>query len=150
MRVFLLFFPSLLVSFSMAGAQTYKWIDENGVVSYSQIPPPGHDAETLDAAPQTYGDSKQANTELKALQQKLEDIREDRKLAKETEAKKREKEQTKQQNCTAARNNLRNLEALGRRLLKTSDGEYVRLTEDERQKRIKETEEQIRINCTRQ
>lgn len=148
MRFYLLLFTVPLMVFSEAEAQTYKWIDENGVVSYSQTPPPEQNSLPINVGSQPRRDSEQANSQLKALQQKLEDLREDRQLAKEQEAKTVQKEQIKQKNCAAARANLRKLEGLGHRLLKTSDGNYVRLTEEERQQRIQKATEQIKTNCS--
>ncbi|MEN8177036.1 MAG: DUF4124 domain-containing protein [Pseudomonadota bacterium] len=138
-----------LLIFAVAGhAQTYRWIDENGVVSYSQTPPPSQEAETLNLKPQSQSDSAAANKKLDSLRQKLEDQREDRQLAKEEEEKAKQEKIRRQKNCVSARSNLRKMEGLGSRLLKTSDGKYTRLTEEERQKRIQAAKEQIKTDCS--
>ena len=147
MKLHLIFF-GLVIYITCVQAQTYRWIDANGVVSYSQTPPPSIEAESLSLPSQSQSDSKAAAKKLDALRQKLADKREDRQLAKETAEKAVRVKSTRQSNCTSARSNLRKIEGLGTRLLKTSDGEYLRLTQEEREKRIQAAKEQIKNNCS--
>ncbi len=140
-------FLAILLSSLGVMAQTYKWIDENGVVSYSQTPPSSAQAETLQLREQSQSDSLAAEKRLNELRQKLEDQRENRQLAKEAAEMAREEQRKKEQNCAAARSNLSKLETLGPRLFKTSEGEYVRLTEEQRQAKIKTAKQQIKLNC---
>ncbi len=147
MKLTAIFF-SLLIYGVCGHAQTYRWIDADGVVSYSQTPPPSQEAETLNIPTQSPSDSAEANRKLHALRQKLADQRDDRQLAKETSEKAGQEKTRRQDNCASARANLRKLEGLGSRLLKTSDGEYLRLTEDERKKRIDTAKQEIKNNCS--
>ncbi len=147
MKLHLIFF-GLVIYIACVQAQTYRWIDANGVVSYSQTPPPSIEAESLSLPSQSQSDSKAATKKLDALRQKLADQREDRQLAKETAEKAEQVKSTRQSNCASARSNLRKIEGLGTRLLKTSDGEYLRLTQEEREKRIQAAKEQIKNNCS--
>ncbi len=131
-------------------AEAYKWVDENGVVSYSQTPPPSGTADTvipLPPAPQQ--DPNEAEKRLDSLRQQLEDRDEDRQLAKESDQKKAAEQARRKQNCQAARSNLRELDGLGNRLLHTSDGQYLRLTEEERQTRMQTARDNIESNCSR-
>ncbi|MDJ0807638.1 MAG: DUF4124 domain-containing protein [Gammaproteobacteria bacterium] len=128
-------------------AQTYRWVDENGVVSYSQTPPPSQEAETLTIKPQSQIDNTAARKKLDDLRQQLEDQREDRQLAQEELEKTRQERIRQETNCRTARDNLRKLEGLGNRLLRTADGDYKRLTEEERLQRIQATIERIKHDC---
>jgi hypothetical protein len=57
-------------------------------------------------------------------------------------------EEIRKQNCITARNNLSKLsEGNGKTRYLTPDGEVVRLTGEDRQKQIAETEAQIAENC---
>ena len=87
--------PILLISFgsilSTAHAQQiYKSVDENGVVSYSTIPPTGNQpVESLDAIPEpSAADVQAAQQRLQSIRQSTEQIRQRRqdRLAAELEA----------------------------------------------------------------
>jgi hypothetical protein len=51
MRQFVLFIGMFLATVG-AAAQTYKWVDERGVVTYGNKPPPGRPAQPVDIQPQ--------------------------------------------------------------------------------------------------
>lgn len=148
MKLLPIFF-GLLFFFVTGHTQTYRWVDENGVVSYSQTAPASIEAETLNIKPQSQTDSAEAKRKLNRLRQQLEDKREDRKLAGEAVKKSQQEESLRKNNCASARANLQGMERLGSRLLKTSDGKYLRLTEEERQKKLQAAKEQIKIHCSR-
>ena len=123
-----------LMSAATAGfTQTYKWVDQNGVVSYSQTPPPSTQAETVDITPTPVVGNSDNSDELQRLRQRLEDSSEAAEI--------------KRQNCSTARSNLENLLNSGNRMMKTTDGDYLRLSESERQTRIQAAREQIEANC---
>jgi hypothetical protein len=42
----------LLVAGAAGAAQTYRWVDERGVVTYGETPPPGRPAKPIDTLPQ--------------------------------------------------------------------------------------------------
>ena len=42
----------VLVMASAGAAQTYRWVDERGVVTYGETPPPGRPAKLIDTVPQ--------------------------------------------------------------------------------------------------
>lgn len=138
----LLFLPSILY------AETYKWVNEEGVVTYSQTPPPNSDSETVHvrSAPPKSGPS--SKEKLDNLRQRMVDSAEDRDLEKQKQQKEKEIAALKQQNCKAARSNLQKLEGLGSRLYK-KDGEYKRLSEEERQSLMQEARKNIKDNCGR-
>ncbi|RLJ16644.1 DUF4124 domain-containing protein [bacterium endosymbiont of Escarpia laminata] len=151
MKRYRLFSGFFLAAISLAaGAQTYRWVGEDGVTVYSQTPPPSGSAEVIKhrAAPKSNPtDTEAAKKSLKKMRQDLEDRREDRKLAKQAQDEQQRTAATRLQNCEVGRSNLRNLTALGNRKLRTQDGEYLRLTEEERQTRMEQARKDIEDNC---
>ena len=130
-------------------AQAYKWIDRNGVVSYSQTPPESAEVVTQIIKSPLQSKDAETNNELNRLRQQLEDRKEDRQLAEEAARKSQQESEIKRKNCNAARSNLEKLQNSGNRILKTTDGTYMRLNENERQQRIQTARDQIEVNCSR-
>jgi hypothetical protein len=131
-------------------AQTYKWVDQNGVVSYSQTPPPSIPVEIIDIQPPPAADVSDGKEELKRLRQQSADNWEDLQQEKEAQRKAQAAEEIRKKNCTAARSNLEKLLNSSNRMMQTADGDYLRLTESERQQRIQTAREQIEANCKKQ
>jgi parvulin-like peptidyl-prolyl isomerase len=140
-------FLSLLLLIPVGFTQTYRWVDENGVVSYSQTPPPNHQAEILNIKSQSKTDGANAQQKLDDLRQRLQEQNKQRQLAKESADKARQEQLTREKNCRSARSNLSKLEGLGTRLLKTPEGDYIRLSEEQRQQRMESARQQIKLNC---
>jgi hypothetical protein len=137
---------TILVSLtSNLNADTYKWIDEEGVVTYSQTPPPRQGVERVKIRGAKSG-SDESSARLDQLRQRLADSAEDRQIAKQQREEAKAEEKRKRQNCEAARSNLRKLEGLGNRLYQT-EGEYRRLSEEERQSLMQKEREHIKANC---
>lgn len=143
----------LLCCISLSGAvqaAAYRWVDDDGVTVYSQTPPADGRRSEVTPLPGTSpprAPSQQPDTQLQEIEQYLEDQQEDRKLAKERSEKEQQEAAVNSHNCEVAKNNLKNLESLGRRLLKTETGEYKRLTEEERQALMQEARDQIQLYC---
>jgi hypothetical protein len=133
-------FPTLL------NAETYKWVNEDGVVTFSQSPPPSAEAEKVKLRNTKSSSESSSQTRLKNLRQQLEDSAEDRELKKQEQQREKEQLALKKKNCKAAQSNLRKLEGLGNRLYKR-DGEYKRLNEEERQSLMQKEREHIKANC---
>ncbi len=127
-------------------AETYKWVNEEGVVTYSQTPPPSGEAETVKLPSTTPSSAEGAQSKLNKLRQQLADTAEDRDLKQQERDMEEKDKKVKQQNCEAARANLRKLEGLGNRLYQT-EGEYRRLSEEERQGLMQQEREHIKANC---
>ena len=127
--------------------QTYKWVDSNGVVSYSQTPPPSIQTETVDIKQSPPASETDDNDELRRLRQRLLDNKKERQSAQEAQLKAKQDSEIKQKNCTAAHSNLEKLLNSGNRMMKTTDGNYLRLSEHERLQRIEAARAQIKANC---
>lgn len=114
-------------------AATYKWVDEKGAVHYSQTPPSAHKFETL-RDPQS---TKRPWSE--------DSPPEDNKVA-ERRAEDRETTATM---CREAKERLATLEANpGKLVIKQSDGNMHKLSEEERLNHIKLTKDRIKEVCS--
>jgi lipase chaperone LimK len=138
---------SILISLpSLLFADTYKWVNEEGVVTYSQTPPIGIKAERIHVRSSTPASGESSQHQLDRLRQKMADSEEDRELGKSQQEEQKQARAMKDKNCGSARSNLQKLEGLGNRLYLTG-GEYKRLSEEERQSLMAQAKEQIKTNC---
>jgi hypothetical protein len=141
-----IFLICLSLSFPLVlTAETYKWVDENGVVTFSQSPPPSVEAEKIKLR-KTTSEGSSSKARLNSLRQNLADSAEDRELQKKAKQEEKEQSALKKRNCEAAQSNLRKLKDLGNRLFHQG-GEYKRLTEEERQSLMQKERGHIKKNC---
>lgn len=130
---------------SNANAQAYKWISPTGNTIYSQTPPPiGTPFELVDdesIAASNYGVSS-----TKKLNKNLDASREAREKKKTEQQQLAESNQIKQENCAQAKTNLTSLTSRGQVTIKEGDL-YRKLTEEERQERIKSANQSIEEFC---
>jgi hypothetical protein len=143
-----LLFTSLLLLSSALYAETYRWVNEEGVVTYSQTPPPDVQAETVNIKTSPAKGAADSQKRMDELRQRMADSAEDRALKKQEKREQAEIKAAKRKNCDLARKNLEQLTALGNRLYKTEEG-YVRLTEEARQNKMQKAREQIKEYCKR-
>jgi type IV secretory pathway VirB10-like protein len=143
----LLFTALCLFAASLAAGKMYRWVDADGVTHYTQSPPPKGEATEIRKPPPPAISPEEAQRQLAERQQRLEDAREDRELAKKKDQETTETQQLQDKNCQAARNNLTRLEGSPRSRWKGEDGEYQRYSEEERQAKIQEAREQIKAFC---
>jgi hypothetical protein len=148
----------LLLSFSLLIAGTYstagtthkiyKWVDQNGAIQYTQMPPPeGMQPIEIREAPPPADDPE---AERSKLQQQTEDLDERMEKRQESAAKAEasaRNEEIRRQNCNSARKNLAELQQGGIKRYLMPDGEVIRLTEEDRQKRIADAKAQIAEFC---
>jgi hypothetical protein len=142
-RIFLLLL--LLISTTLF-AETYRWVNEDGVVTYSQTPPPEVKSEVVKTYSAPSSDATAAKQRLQKLRQDLADREEDRSLKKAEQQELKENQQIREKNCATAKSNLQTLISLDNRLYKVGD-EYIRLTEPQKQERIKKAQKQIEEYC---
>jgi hypothetical protein len=124
----------------------YRWVNEDGVVTYSQSPPPDVEAETVEIKTAPASSADDSKQQLETLRQKLADSAEDRALKKAQKKEQADIKAENSKNCSIARKNLEQLTALANRLYKTEDG-YVRLSEEARQKKMQQAREQVKEFC---
>ena len=129
-------------------AEVYKWTDADGNTVYSQVPPSdGRRPETVAPPPPPAETPEQANARLDALQQQLEDAREDRELKSQKEQKSASEAAARRENCAKARSNLQGLEQRARQLVSDGKGNYRRLNPEEKAKQAAEYQKIIQRDC---
>ena len=145
----------LLLSSPAHAEDVYKWVNKDNEVQYTQMPPPhGIKAiriqskapaavETNDVAAAPDDEASPADTEQAA--EDTPDVETGEEQA-ETPDRNDVLSRASQENCEKARRNLENLNR-GNVRLRTSSGEVIRLTEEERQQKIVETNAQIELFC---
>jgi len=114
-------------------AGVYKWVDDSGQVHYSEQPG-NNDAEKVNIR-------TNETTQPRAVDQSkvdLVDADRDKKKKKQEEAKEQEKiNRDKRKWCNEAKQDLAEISSRGRlREMDDNTGQYVNLTEEEKQKRI--------------
>jgi hypothetical protein len=137
---------AMAVSFGV-NAQIYTWVDDNGQTHYSQQPPASGEAETINVPLPPPIDQEQAQQEVDELieqQQARETAAEEAQQEQQSEA---ERQAAIEQNCATAQSNLQLYQDNpGRRFL-DEEGNAYRLSEEERQQKIDETQQQIEEFC---
>lgn len=128
-------------------ADIYKWIDDNGQVHYSQQLPPGQQADIIKAPPPPAIDPAKAQQEIDTLieQQKAnEQVSEDKTIQSEKEQK---RARQIEKNCKAAKQNLKSYQDNPGRRLMDEHGNVTRPTEEERQQKIRESQQKVKEFC---
>jgi hypothetical protein len=125
----------------------YKWVDDNGAVHYTQLPPQNRAYETLKQASAPADDPAKVRSGLKEQVDAMDKAQQER----QEEAKDAEQwsniQKRRRENCEIAKKNLANLHQGGNKAFMTPDGEVIRLSDEERQRRIDEANKQIKENC---
>ncbi len=130
-------------------AATYRWLDDNGQVVYSQVPPgDGRDYREISAPPPPAEDPEAAQKRLEEARKALTEDRKAREQQKQDATRKKALAERRRQNCEIARKNLETLTSRPpNTLFKVGDDEYRRFTPEERQKRIDQLKKIIQENC---
>ncbi len=135
---------------SLAGSadKIYKWVDQNGEIQYTQLPPPaGIEVLEIRSAPPPADDPAAENAKLQQQVEALDERMEERQAATAQAELRAKNKEIRRQNCINARKNLGELQQGGIKRYRLPDGSVLRLTEEDRQKRIAETETEITENC---
>ena len=127
-------------------AGIYKWTATDGEIIYSQTPPPsGVDFEYVEN-PAESTDSTSSRQSLEKIQNQLDESKAARDKKAVEQERVAESNQIKQENCQQAKQNLTSLTSRGQVTVKEGDL-YRKLNEEERQAKIKETENAIQEYC---
>ena len=146
--------PSLVVALALAlgaattaeAAKLYKWVDEDGNVTYSQQKPPDQKAETIRLRSATLN-ADGAREKLDQLNERAGEQQKDREFAENSATATRERDERMANNCKIARENMRILRTTSRIQAKDENGEPYFLDDSAIQAKIAETERQIQNNC---
>jgi hypothetical protein len=161
---------ALALACGVAHAQAYRWVDKDGKVRYSDVPPPGVKATPLkpppappatppsaaskDPASKDSKDGKDSKDAKKGpatpaeQEQAYKERQAKAREAREKEEKERAAAEVRKQNCASAQESLRTLEA-GRRISSTNaKGETVFLDESQVQDRMNNARKAVADNCS--
>ncbi len=136
-----LLFSSLIAS---ANAATYKWLDDNGNVVYSQQPPEGRPYETLKTKRPSSTSIRPSPAEASFMaeqQQKAEEAKKEGTIQQEVA----KAEKIRAENCKAAKHNLESYTAFRR--VRNEKGEVIMLDDNERARLIEESKQDIKEFC---
>ena len=144
-------FAWLLLVPALGGAEIYRWVDDAGVVNYTQLSPEGVAAErivTSSGAPTVAAPIKveakveDPNAHLSAEQKEMM-----KRLQATEDARQAEIARIKDSNCTRAQGVLGKLTGKGRIRLRDDSGNETAMSEEERQSRIADAQRDIVSNC---
>ena len=136
---------AVLFSSSLYAATVYQWKDEQGNVHFGTVPPAGSVSQSVQMRTQRSSLQEQDNTASTQQQELIEEPSQaeiDEKIRKDAIAAENERRKL----CTDLRTNLSTLKNYSR-INAEVDGKVVRISQQERQKRIADTEEEIRKHC---
>ena len=143
--------PWLLLSWLLlplaAGAQgLYKWVDEKGVVHYSDTPPAGKPGQKLNIAPPPPLDS-QAPQRSRSWQEQLQDSNERRHQEEKQQMEARQKVREAEQKCLRARSALDSLQRDRPLYRVDQQGERVFMEDAERRRLAESWQQQADAHC---
>ena len=136
-----------MLSLTLVEAAMYRWVDGDGVTHFSQIAPTSGSFEVIEAPSARAGSEQETLNDLNRQWQEMQDREAARKEAATEKKTEQEHAALRQENCQTARHNLEILQGPPNRLIKTAEGGYRRLTEEERQERIDQAREVMEKNC---
>ena len=140
----------------LMGAEVYRWVDNNGVVNFTQLKPRGVQAQQLSTtggAPRVIAevadelaggpaDAQAEDSDLSPEQQEM--LRE---LQQAEQARQTEVAKIREANCEKSRSVLERLSASSRIRVRGAGGTERVMGEDERQRRVQEAQRGIAQNC---
>ncbi|WP_430010416.1 DUF4124 domain-containing protein [Methylophaga lonarensis] len=136
----------MIVMPSMLLADIYRWTDDDGIVSYSQTAPTDRPSETVETPPPPPLDDN-AVREIRQLIQSQRDSSESRQQQREQQQQALQQRQQRDENCQIARENRQLFLDNPNRRFMDSDGNFQRFSEEQRQQRLDELQQQIDTIC---
>ena len=128
-----------------ANAASYKWLDENGNVVYSQQPPAEGPYETIQTTKPSSTPSRPTPAPSSSFTSEVQKESQEEQLDSKVQQEAAKSEQMRADNCKAAKHNLETYTVYRR--IKNEQGEIVRLDDNERAKRIQEAKDAIKEFC---
>jgi len=137
----------LTLAATAAQAAMYKWTDASGNVQYGQFPPAGVQAERISSSGTSHKVDPQGS---RSPQQRLQELQEQQKQQSEQAAETQagqQRAEARRRNCDTARKNLAVLQEGGHHRVRLPDGTVSYLSDEEKQQRIAQANQQIKDNC---
>ncbi len=138
---------ALCAALPAQAAKLYKWVDDQGNVTYSERKPQNRQVETIRLRDATL-DSSGAQEKLDQLNDRANSQQKDREFAKNSATATAERNERMANNCKIARENMRILRTTSRIQDKDADGEAYFLDEAGIQAKMAQTQQQIDNNCS--
>lgn len=135
----------LFTVYESAFAEVYKWVDKDGKTVYSQSKPSGDVKYETVSSPADV-DSARALKKLRDDKIRAQKLMRERERVQSAQRQKKAKSEERQKNCDLARENLASLQP-PRISVKLPDGSFTRMSEEERQSRIKQAQAKIQEWC---
>jgi hypothetical protein len=144
-----LYFAAVFAVAAAPGERIYKWTDVDGNTVYSQTPPPpGIKAERIQGAPRPPEDPDKVMQELRERAEDFSERRDDRLTLEKDGQEALDRKKQVEEICAQLRKNLETLQNNSRIREQREGEEPVVLAEEQRQERIKTTQERIQKECT--
>jgi flagellum-specific peptidoglycan hydrolase FlgJ len=140
------FATALGIALPAQATKLYKYVDEQGNVTYSQKKPRGHEAETIKLDSATL-DSSGAQDKLDELNERAAAQDKDREFAENDATATAERNERMANNCKTAQENLRILRTTSRIQDRGADGELYFLDDSGIKAKMAATQDQIDNNC---
>ncbi len=128
-------------------ADTYKWIDKDGQINYSQQAPRDVNATVIKTPPPPTIDPDAAQQQIDELineQESNDQMRQQRQNQQKVEA---QNEANLEKNCNTAQQQLEQYQNNPGRRSIDADGNVTRLTEEDRQQKIRESQVNVTKYC---
>lgn len=125
----------------------YKWIDEKGVVHYSDTPPVGKAAKKITAEPQPPLDNTQAPPPSRSWQEQLQESNERRFREEKGQQARQKKAEEAEEKCRQARSALDSLKQERPLYRMSKDGERIYMEDDERGRFAESWQKQADTYC---
>ena len=127
-------------------AKLYKWVDDQGNVTYSERRPTNRESETIRLRSATL-DSSGAQEKLDRLNDRADTLQKDREFAGNSATATADRNERLANNCKIAQENMRILRTTSRIQDKDADGEAYFLDEAGIKAKMADTQRQIDNNC---
>lgn len=133
-------------SLQPAQAKLYKWVDENGNVTYSERKPPDQSATEIKIRPAPVT-PEQSRQQMEGLEDKADTGQKDRDYAKTAAAEDQAVAEQFKKNCEIARQNKRVLENTSRIQDQDKDGNTYFLDQQQISAKLEQSNKQIELYC---
>lgn len=136
-----------LLPFTAAHGDVYKWVDENGVVHYSDQKPMGQDATTMEVRTKPARSASQPSDRLQQQVDTLNRNQEVEAVRQQQQAEEEQARQARQERCERARKNLETMSQRSRLQVEEADGSVRYLSPEEIVEQKERAEKIIQEEC---
>lgn len=140
----------LALVFTTAKADIYRWVDDEGVVHYTQNPPNDRDSTRVEGADPPAEDPEASRKRLEQLNEDTTTEVYKRQLEREAEAEEAERTEQNASRCRELRDKRNKLANSPKVRAQTEDGDYRVLPYEERQQKLAEYDKLLADRCGNQ